>query len=135
MRLLSILLVAVFAFCAEPPAGQNVLHESRERPDLLDSSSPAGLRIVQITTNPDQSSWNVYTEAPVFTPDSRRFLFVREGNYWLCDLRDNFGLRQLTNERGATAPSVTPDGRWMYYIVEAERPLRLKRLSLQSFTR
>ena len=110
-----------------------VLDESRERADLLDSKSPPGLRVVQITSDPTRSSWNVYTEAPVFTPDSRRFVFVREGSYWLCDIRDHFRLRQLTDERGATAPAVTSDGKWMYYIVQ--RPLELKRISLSSYTR
>ena len=135
MRLLLILLSFAAAAAAQPPVSTKVLRESRERPDMLDPSSPPGLRVVQITTHASQSSWNVYTEAPVFTPDSRRFVFVREGNYWLCDIADNFSLRQLTDEQGATAPSVTPDGKWMYYIIESGQGVSLKRLSLKSFTR
>ncbi len=93
--------------------------------------------MVQITTNPNLASWNVYTEAPIFTPDSRRFIFVREHNYWLCDIGDNFALRQLTGERAAKGASVSPDGKWMYYLVDdAERTgaaLVLKRLSLVDY--
>jgi hypothetical protein len=119
------------------PLAAAPLHESRERPDLLDERSPRGLRLVQITTNPNLASWNVYTEAPIFTPDSRRFVFVRERNYWLCDIGDNFALRQLTGERGAKGASVSPDGKWMYYLVDdAERTgaaLLLKRISLADY--
>ena len=106
---------------------------------MLDSHSPPGLRVVQITTDPTRPSWNVYTEAPVFTSDSRRFVFIREGNYWLCDIGDNFALRQLTDERGAKGAAVSPDGKWMYYIVEdSERTaaaLVLKRMSLADYRR
>lgn len=121
------------------PLGAAPLRESRERPDLVDERSPRGLRVVQITTNPNLASWNVYTEAPIFTPDSRRFVFVREHNYWLCDIGDGFALRQLTGERGAKGASVSPDGKWMYYLVDdAERTgaaLVLKRLSLVDYRR
>jgi hypothetical protein len=106
---------------------------------MLDERSPRGLRVVQITTNPNVASWNVYTEAPVFTPDSRRFVFIRERNYWLCDIADGFALRQLTDEPRAKGASVSPDGKWMYYIVDepgrAGAVLVLKRLSLRDHRR
>ncbi|MCE5308483.1 MAG: oligogalacturonate lyase family protein [Acidobacteriales bacterium] len=106
---------------------------------MLDEKSPRGLRVVQITTDPNLASWNVYTEAPVFTPDSRRFVFIRERNYWLCDIADGFALRQLTDERGAKGASVSPDGKWMYYIVDdpgrTGAALVLKRLSLKNYRR
>jgi hypothetical protein len=125
-------------------------HESRERPDRLDERSPAGLRVVQITTDPGLPSWNVYPEAAVFTPDSRRFVFVRQEipgpidfggrgrQYWLCDLADDFALRRLTDEAGAIrGTSMSIDGRWFYYMVEDPEltgaALILKRVSLETF--
>ncbi|MFC1544922.1 hypothetical protein ACFL4X_02025, partial [Gemmatimonadota bacterium] len=56
-------------FAVEPPVEGSVIRESRERPDMLDEKSPAGLKVVQITTNPEIRSNNVYTEIQVFTPD------------------------------------------------------------------
>jgi hypothetical protein len=127
-----------------------VRHESRERPDLLDAKSPAGLRVVQITTDVAHPSWHVYTEAAVFTPDSRRFVFVRqtkpgpvsyggrERQYWLCDIADNFGLRPLTDEPGTIrGTAMSADGKWFYYIVEDPEitgvALVLRRVSLETF--
>lgn len=150
------LLFASRAAADDPPPGRPpaaaVRHERRERPDLLDAESPAGLRVVQITTDPQLPSWHVYPEAPVFTPDSRRFVFVRQAGsgpisftgrgrqYWLCDLGDRFGLRPLTDEPGAIrGTAVSPDGRWFYYVVADPEitgdALLLRRVSLESFDR
>lgn len=116
-----------------------MLHESRVRPDLLDARSPAGLRVIQVTTDAKRASWNVYTEAPVFTPDGKRFVFVRERNYWLCDVADNFALRQLTSEKNAKGAAMAPDGKWFYYLVEDPETtgaaLLLKRVSLKDYRR
>ncbi|OGX18452.1 MAG: hypothetical protein A2105_05565 [Omnitrophica WOR_2 bacterium GWF2_63_9] len=126
-------------FKVEPPAGTELVRESRERQDMLDSKSPAGLRVVQITTDPEIASSNIYTEIQVFTPDSRRFIFRRQRDYWLCDTGDNFSLRKLTDEPRAQAPSVSPDGKWMYYFVNTttttDGALTLKRVSLDNFER
>ncbi|MCL4402886.1 MAG: hypothetical protein M1436_09530 [Acidobacteria bacterium] len=122
--------MAVFLLAAAPACAQ--LYESRERPDMAGPSSPRGLRVVQVTAGGQRGSWNVYTEAPVFTPDSSRFVFVRDGAYWLCDVKNRFALRPLIEEKGATAPSVSPDGKWVYYIITAPG-LKLKRISLKSF--
>jgi len=123
----------------EPPVSEELLYESKERSDLLDDNSPQGLNLIQITSNITEDSWNVYTEAHVFTPDSKRFIFVREHNYWICDIDKNFALRQVTDEKGAVGPSVSPDGKWMYYLVDrtltSEGTLTLKRLSLSNYTR
>lgn len=128
----------------EPPASDRVVHESKERPDILDEDSPKGLRLVQISTDPSMISHHMYPEAHMFTPDSRRFIFHRmptkekkSGGYWLCDIDDNFGLREIIDERGAARPSVSPDGRWAYYCVfsRAKRALQLKRVSLMTFQR
>jgi hypothetical protein len=129
---------------------QPVLREAVERPDLLDARSPHGLRLVQITTDPAVASGHIYMEAPVFTPDSRRFVYHRiwiddpsadtrfwRRQFWLCDIDDGFALRQLTDDLDATAPAVTADGRWLYYAitchdVASRRGIRLMRCELDS---
>jgi len=130
-----------------PPVSAEVVRESRERPEILDESSPKGLRVVQISTNPEFTSHHLYPEAHMFTPDSKRFVFHRmrvqgrsSGQSWLCDIEDNFALRQLTDGREASGRgAVTPDGKWMYYLTDRtrapERLLKLKRLSLETFER
>ena len=110
---------------------------------MLDSRSPKGLRIVQITTDPDVESHHLYPECPMFTPDSRKFVFLRsEGKkhlrgYWLCDLGDNFALRKLVGETGVVGLVVSPDGRWAYYILDRmsypEQAFVVKRVSLEDF--
>lgn len=127
------------SYPVEPPVSSEILYESRERPDIPNGKSPEGIKVVQITSHPEHESWHVYTEARIFTPDSRRFIFVREGDYWICDIEDNFGIRQVTDEPGAIGPSIDPEGEWMYYFVDrtlqTEGTLTLKRLSLDDFTR
>ena len=130
-----------------PPVPTKVVRESRERPDIADEQSPKGLRVVQISTDPELASHHLYPEAHMFTPDSKRFVFHRMsakgrvgGQFWLCDIADNFALRQLTDEKGAHGRvAVSPDGKWMYYLVDRtrapERLLKLKRLSLETFER
>ena len=123
----------------------------KPRPDLLDSRSPAGLEVFQITDEPGVSGAHVYMEAQVFTPDSRRFLLERSGTahgsdkddprhqYLLCDTEDGGHLQPLTHETGATAPSVSPDGRTVYYLVNRTEPnggtLTLKRVSIDGTAR
>ena len=137
----------------EPPVNAPIVRESRQRQDLLTPESPEGLRLVQITTNPDANNSHIYMEAHIFTPDSRRFVYQRFRNFdpgdhnktahdtilYLCDIEDGFSLRQLTDEVGAKAPSVSPDGKYLYYIVDQAVPgggkAILKRLSLDSYER
>jgi hypothetical protein len=131
----------------EPPATTVVVHESRSRQDFADANTPRGLRVVQISADPEMISRHMYPEAHMFTLDSKRFVFFRTSiadatktGYWLCDIEDNFGLRQLTDEPGARGRcAVSPDGKWMYYFVDRtrspERLLKLKRVSLEDFTR
>ncbi len=123
----------------EPAVGLKVIRERRERKDLPDENSPKGLQVVQITTDPAIESHNVYMESHVFTPDSKRFVFIRGRDLWLCDIEDDFSLIQVTDEQGVRGPAVSPDGKWMYYLVDKtltpEGVLKLKRLSLDNFTR
>lgn len=98
------------------------------RMDLLDATSPAGIEAIQLTDESVPSA-HVYMEAQIFTPDSKRFVLHRsahahgsdmndpEHRYLLCDLEDDGRLSPLTSETGATAPSISPDGRIFYYFV------------------
>lgn len=100
----------------------------KPRPDLLDERTPADCEILQLS-EPDVPSSHVYMEAQIFTPDSRLFLFHRsahahgsskddpEHQYIVCDLDNNCAMWPITEETGATAPSVSPDGEWLYYFV------------------
>ena len=139
---------AVKKYDVEPPVSDKVIHESIERNDLFLKDSPKGLRVVQITVNQNRNSHNVYTEAQVFTPDSKKFVIWRSrendpsrSDVWICDVEDNFGLRQITDEKGIVNRPVTSlDGNWVYYTVlgknqNSELTFTLKRVSLKDYTR
>lgn len=114
----------------------------RLRPDLLAPGCPAGVEILQLTEGELPCS-HVYMEAQVFAPDSRRFILHESAHahgsdlhdprhrYLLCDLDDNARLTPITHECGATAPSVSPDGTYLYYFVN-ETECGGGRLSLKS---
>lgn len=119
----------------------------KPRPDLLDVNSPEGLELLQLTTEQDVPSSHVYMEAQIFTPDSKRFVLHRSAHahggsardprhqYLLCDLEHRCALHPLSDELGATGPSVSPDGRFLYYFVNETRVgggrLTLKRVRLE----
>ncbi len=100
------------------------------RPDLLSDRSPAGLEVFQLTTEPDVPGSHVYMEAQIFAPDSRRLVLHRSAHphgsdpkdpehaYLLCDLDAQGELSALTTELGATAPSISPDGQYLYYFID-----------------
>jgi len=100
------------------------------RQDLLAEDSPKGLEIYQLTKEEDVPSSHLYMEAQVFTPDSKRLLVHRsahahgsdkddpEHRYLVCDLENGGELMPITEETGATAPSVSPDGEYVYYFVD-----------------
>ncbi|MHB0961077.1 MAG: hypothetical protein ACYC6N_22745 [Pirellulaceae bacterium] len=116
------------------------------RPDLLDARSPAGIEVLQLTTDADVPSSHLYMEAQVFTPDSQRFVLHRSAGahgsdqndpqhqYLRCDIQDGCTLHPLTEEVGVTAASVSPDGRYLYYFVNETEVgggrLTLKRVDL-----
>jgi len=121
------------------------------RPDLLDATSPKGVEVCQLTTETDVPSSHVYMEAQIFCPDSKRFVLHRSATahggskddpkhqYLLCDIEDNGSLRPLTVETGVTGPSVSPDGKHLYYFVNETEPgggrLTLKRVNLDGTDR
>ena len=98
----------------------------KPRPDLLDEHAPQGVEVVELTTE-SVPSCHVYMEAQIFTPDSKRFILHRsahphgsdkhdpEHRYLVCDIDDGCTLRPITEESGATAPSVSPDGKYLYF--------------------
>lgn len=102
----------------------------RLRPDLLDRNSPEQIEVAQLTTESEAPCAHVYMEAQIFTPDSRRFVLHRSAHahgsskddpahqYLVCDLEHGCAVRPITHELGATAPSVSPDGRYLYYLVD-----------------
>ena len=118
----------------------------KERPDLQSEVSPDGLEIIQLTTEEDVPSSHIYMEAQIFTPDSKRFILHRsahphgsdprdsEHKYLICDIENNCELIPITEETGATAPSVSPDGTTLYYFIDETRPgggsLTLKRVGM-----
>ncbi len=121
------------------------------RPDLLDEKSPPGLEVLQLTTDSDVPSSHLYMEAQVFTPDSKRFVLHRSAHahgsdkndpkhqYLRCDIDDGCSLHPLTEEIGATAASISPDGRYLYYFVNETKVgggrLTLKRVNLDGSDR
>ena len=101
-----------------PTGGDRGIRESRRRQNLLDSDSPEGLQVLQITTDPHLISHHMYPESHMFTADSRKFIFHRMGvegdaggEYWLCDIEDGFSVRRIT-EAGETrgGVAISPDG-------------------------
>jgi len=100
------------------------------RPDLLDENSAPGIEVIQLTSEENVPSSHVYMEAQIFTPDSKRFILHRSAHshgsdpldpqhqYLVCDIEDDCRCTPITDELGATAPSVSPDGRFLYYFVD-----------------
>lgn len=105
----------------------------KPRPDLLDAESPKGLEVFQLTAEPDVPWAHLYMEAQVFTLDSKRFVLHRSATahggskgdpkhqYYLCNVEDKGALSPLTEETGCVAPSVSPDGKFLYYFVDQTR--------------
>jgi hypothetical protein len=118
------------AFAAPEMLRRTYSVSGKLRPDLLDSNSPLGLEVIQLTSEPDVPSSHLYMEAQIFTMDSKRFVLHRsatahgsrasdpEHRYLLCDIDDGNTLHPLTQETGATAATVSPDGSWLYYFVD-----------------
>lgn len=117
----------------------------KERPDLLDEDSAPGIEVIQLTSEENIPSAHIYMEAQIFTPDSKRFILHRSANthgsdpldpqhqFLVCDIEDGCRCTPITDEMGATAPSVSPDGQFLYYFVDQTKvngSLTLKRVGL-----
>lgn len=85
---------------------------------IEDSGSDMG----QITSSP-MIHQHIYPEAPIFTPDSRFFVYARSAaadqpiSFWLCET-GSWRLFQITDEDSVTGPVISPDGNYLYYIWE-----------------
>jgi Tol biopolymer transport system component len=80
---------------------------------------------------------HIYPEAPVFTPDSRYFIYHRfqsldsPSSFWLCDLQTN-RLRRLTDDGPVKSPVMSPDGAWCAYLyLKGPKEFEVRRVSLQ----
>ena len=138
-------------FAAPSVVSSRAIAKAKLRPDLVDEKSPAGIEVVQLTAETDVPSSHLYMEAQVFTPDSKRFVLHRSANahgssksdpkhqYLLCDIENGCELYPLTEEVGATAASVSPDGKCLYYFVNETEVgggrLTLKRVNLDGSNR
>ncbi len=135
-------------------AADGCVRQVEECRDMLTDESPAGLRLRRLTNDSMWAHSHIYMESPVFTPDGDRFVYQRMEaaprdiymahrwrQFWLCDLADGCSLRPLTDpDEHATAPAVSPDGQYFYYVVNTYDPrsregLRINRLCLRSFRR
>jgi hypothetical protein len=91
--------------------------------------------ILRLTSQPCINT-RIRPEAPISTPDGKRFIFARRlplggrTSYWIADI-ETHKIRQITDEEGAQAPVISPGGRWIYYSVGRV----IKRLSPDSFER
>lgn len=113
------------------------------RPDLLDEAVRGRLECIQLTSDPQVGSSHVYMEAQIFTPDSKRFILHRSAHahgsdrndpqhqYLRCDLDDHCSFHPLTDELGTTGPSVSPDGKYLYYFVDQSSQPRFNRVILK----
>jgi len=111
---------------------------------MLDQRSPEGLRVLQLTHDPAVPCAHVYMEAEIFSPDSRLFLYERNGNahdpfpddprhaYMLCDIEDDCRAFPLMEELNAIGPAFSPDGAFVYYFLNnpavPDRAIELKRV-------
>jgi len=123
----------------------------KPRPDLLDKDSPPGIEVIQLTSEPDVPSSQLYMEAQVFTLDCKRFVLHcsatahggsqhdPQHQYLLCDLDSGCELSPLTHEVGVTGASVSPDGNYVFYFVNETNlgggRLTLKRVKLDGSDR
>ncbi len=114
-------------------ANRVVDEEVAFQPRFVDSET--GVAVLRLTAQPCVNH-HIYPEAPISTPDGKRFIFARraplaaQATFWIADL-DLLRVRQITDEDGASAPVVTPDGRWFYYSVGHA----VKRMSPDTFER
>ena len=127
--------------------------EARERDEYGTPVSPDGLRVVQVTSDPDRNSGGVYLDCPSWTPDSRRFLFEREASadgsrkagLWMCDTEDGFRswpVMEFDRAEGFHNPgfdgvaglggALSPDGSCAYQILRRGRTVEVLRVDLET---
>ena len=116
------------------------------REDLYLPGGPQGFDIIEITAKSDWAHTQIYPENYVFTPDSRRFVLRRRRpfnngakcEFLLCDMDDNYSLRQLTDEDDIIyLCNITHDGKFVLYFVTLpeRRGFQLKRVDVETGAR
>jgi len=81
----------------------------------------SGAEVGQLTSSP-MIHEHIYPEAPIFTPDSRFFVYSRRASaekskeYWLCET-GTWRLFSMTYENRLTGPVISPDGEYLYYLL------------------
>ncbi len=94
-----------------------------------------GVMAIRLTSEPCLSH-NIYPEAPIITPDGKRFVFARRRpletheTFWVGDI-ETLRVRQVTDEEDAAAPVIAADGSWLFY--SAGR--KVMRMSPETFER
>jgi len=79
----------------------------------------SGAEMGQLTSSPLIHE-HIYPEAPIFTPDSRFFVYARRVSpdqpvsFWLCEV-GRWRLFRITEESPVSGPVVSPDGEFLYY--------------------
>ena len=103
-------------------AESNVINDP-ETPHMERWRDPeSGVKVLRLTSLPLVNS-HIYPEAPVSTPDGRRFVFrrldpsTRAIRFWIADIETRL-IRQVTDEPDASAPMITADGRWWIYSTQ-----------------
>lgn len=111
----------------KPPASRRWINESNIVADEEVLYQPrftdrlTGVEPLRMTSLPVVNT-HIYPEAPISTPDGRRFVWCRaypgtdRREFWIADTQTLY-IRQVTDEPDAIAPMVTPDGSWWYYNV------------------
>ena len=123
----------------------------KRRQELIPAAEKDQLEVVQLTIELDVPASHTYMEAQIFTPDSRHLIVHRsahahgsdpedpEHQYLICDLEDGYELTPITDELGATAPAISPDGEFLLYFVDDTAPgegtLTLKRVRIDGTER
>lgn len=80
-----------------------------------------GVEPLRLTSLPAVNT-HIYPEAPISTPDGKRFVWSRmvpgsgRRDFWVADM-ETLKVRQVTDEPGAAPPIIAPDGSWWYYNV------------------
>lgn len=83
--------------------------EAFERDEYRTPCSPPEMRVIQITSRQQQTSWLRDQNGIRWTPDGKRFLFFREAaddasapaGAWLCDVEDDFAVHPVCDFVGA----------------------------------
>jgi len=101
----------------------------KEMSDMIYPEYKKMVQVYELCGDPAVNSSHIYMEAQIFTPDSKKMVFHQSAHAHGSDKNDPFHkyllfdiesdeVIPLTDETGVTAPSISPDGKTMYYFVD-----------------